>query len=35
MKGTTAYGFLIAAPPEDFDAVFAQAKQFLDTFAFL
>ena len=35
MRGTTAYGFLIAAPPEDFDAVFAQAKQFLDTFAFL
>ncbi len=35
MKGTTAYGFLIAAAPEDFDAVFAQAKQFLDTFAFL
>lgn len=34
MKGTTAYGFLIAAAPEDFDAVFAQAKQFLDTFAF-
>ncbi|MDQ6602359.1 MAG: DUF1795 domain-containing protein [Chloroflexota bacterium] len=33
-KGTTAYGFLIAAPPEDFDAVFAQAKQFIDTFAF-
>jgi hypothetical protein len=35
MRGMTAYGFLIAAPPEDFDAVFAQAKQFLDTFAFL
>ncbi|MGI8691005.1 MAG: hypothetical protein ACR2M3_20690 [Thermomicrobiales bacterium] len=35
MKGTTAYGFLIAAAPADFDAVFAQAKQFLDTFAFL
>lgn len=35
MRGTTAYGFLIAAPPEDFDVVFAQAKQFLDTFAFL
>ncbi len=34
-KGMTAYGFLIAAPPEDFDAVFAQAKQFIDTFAFL
>jgi hypothetical protein len=34
-KGTTAYGFLIAAAPEDFDAVFAQAKQFIDTFAFL
>ncbi len=35
MKGTTAYGFLIAGAPADFDAVFAQAKQFLDTFAFL
>jgi hypothetical protein len=35
MKGTTAYGFLIAAAPQDFDAVFAQAKQFIDTFAFL
>ncbi|MDQ2786538.1 MAG: hypothetical protein M3Y58_16220 [Chloroflexota bacterium] len=35
MKGTTAYGFLIAAAPADFDAVFAQAKQFIDTFAFL
>lgn len=35
MKGTTAYGFLIAAAPADFDAVFVQAKQFLDTFAFL
>ncbi len=35
MKGTTAYGFLIAAAPQDFDAVFAQAKQFLDTFAFV
>lgn len=35
VKGTTAYGFLIAAPPGDFDAVFAQAKQFIDTFAFL
>ncbi len=35
MKGTTAYGFLIAAAPADFDAVFAQAKQFLDTFSFL
>lgn len=34
-KGTTAYGFLIAATPEDFDTVFAQAKQMLDTFAFL
>jgi hypothetical protein len=34
-KGTTAYGFLIAAAPEDFDAVFAQAKQFIDSFAFL
>ncbi len=34
-KGTTAYGFLIAAPPEDFDAVFSQAKQFIDSFAFL
>jgi hypothetical protein len=34
-KGTTAYGFLIAADPADFDAVFAQAKQFIDTFAFL
>lgn len=34
-KGTTAYGFLIAATPEDFDAVFAQAKQMIDTFAFL
>ncbi|MCA1725293.1 MAG: hypothetical protein LC748_13795 [Thermomicrobia bacterium] len=35
VKGTTAYGFLIAAAPADFDAVFAQAKQFIDTFAFL
>jgi len=34
-KGTTAYGFLIAAAPEDFDTVFAQAKQFIDSFAFL
>lgn len=34
-KGTIAYGFLIAADPADFDAVFAQAKQFIDTFAFL
>jgi hypothetical protein len=34
-KGTTAYGFLIAADPADFDAVYAQAKQFIDTFAFL
>ena len=34
-KGTIAYGLLIAAAPEDFDAVFAQAKQFIDTFAFL
>lgn len=34
-NGTTAYGFLIAAAPEDFDSVFAQAKQFIDTFAFL
>lgn len=34
-KGTTAYGFLIAADPADFDAVFAQAKQFIDSFAFL
>lgn len=34
-KGTTAYGFLIAAAPEDFDSVFAQAKQFIDSFAFL
>jgi hypothetical protein len=34
-KGTVAYGFLIAADPADFDAVFAQAKQFVDTFAFL
>jgi hypothetical protein len=34
-KGTTAYGFLIAADPADFDAVFAQAKQFIDTFSFL
>jgi hypothetical protein len=34
-KGTTAYGFLIAADPADFDAVFAQAKQFIDSFSFL
>jgi len=34
-KDTTAYGFLIVAAPADFDAVFAQAKQFIDTFAFL
>jgi len=34
-KGTTAYAFLIAAAPEDFDAVFAQAKQFIDSFVFL
>lgn len=34
-KGTIAYGLLIAAAPEDFDAVFAQAKQFVDSFAFL
>lgn len=34
-NGTTAYGFLIAAAPADFDAVFAQAKQFIDTFVFL
>jgi len=34
-RGTTAYGFLIAAPPGDFDAIFAQAKQFIDTFSFL
>ncbi len=34
-QGTTAYGILIAADPADFDTVFAQAKQFIDTFAFL
>jgi hypothetical protein len=34
-KDTTAYGFLIVAAPADFDAVFAQAKQFIDTFNFL
>ncbi|MHB8647701.1 MAG: hypothetical protein ACYDAR_18120 [Thermomicrobiales bacterium] len=34
-NGTTAYGFLIAADPADFDAVFAQAQQFIDTFTFL
>ncbi|MGI8854505.1 MAG: hypothetical protein ACR2JW_02025 [Thermomicrobiales bacterium] len=34
-QGTTAYGILIAADPADFDAVFAQAKQFIDSFAFL
>ena len=34
-KDTVAYGLLILAAPADFDAVFAQAKQFIDTFAFL
>lgn len=34
-KDTVAYGFLIIAAPADFDTVFAQAKQFIDTFAFL
>lgn len=34
-QGTTAYTFLIAADPADFDAVYAQAKQFIDSFIFL